>query len=132
MVAVFWRYLLNSPIYGTEDISVLALSVVAAAAVVYGARHDAHVSINVIDAVFPPAVTRITDALMRALTAGIALLAGYALTVKACGMAKACITRTLRPWGVVNRRAPLPGDALEKFKGRITRGSCSMNCSMSF
>ena len=48
VVAVFWRYILNSPIFGIEDISTMTLTVVVAASVAYAAYQNAHVSVNVI------------------------------------------------------------------------------------
>ncbi len=95
VTAVIWRYGLNAPIYGIEDISVLALTVVAGGAVAYGARHEAHVSIDLIGRYLGPKVTRLTDPIMRILTAGIAFLAAYALVTKACGLARGCITGNL-------------------------------------
>jgi hypothetical protein len=44
----------------------------------------------------------------------------------------ACTTSTWRPPVAGYSRAPRPGAALAKFKGRIRRGSPSMNPSMSF
>ena len=95
VVAVFWRYMLNAPIFGIEDISIVTLTLVAAGSVAYGARHGAHVAINVISGLFGRRVLRVTDAIMRALVAGICLLSAYALVVKACGIEKACITSNL-------------------------------------
>lgn len=95
IVAVFWRYVMNDPIFGISDLSVLTLSVVAAASVCYGARHNSHVSVNVMSYFFGRKVTRITDIVMRLLTLGTLLLAGYALIDKACGFEKACMTDNL-------------------------------------
>ena len=92
VVAVFWRYGLNNPIFGIEDLSVITLTIVAAAAVAHGGRTGAHVSVNLIGYVFGRKVTRYTDAVMRVLTVAICALAVYALFTKACGMEKACIT----------------------------------------
>ena len=95
VVAVFWRYMLNAPIFGIEDISIVALTIVAAGAVAYGGRNDAHVSINLITYFFGRNVTRVTDLIMRGATAAICFLATYALVVKSCGIEKACITSNL-------------------------------------
>ena len=92
IVAVIWRYGLNDPIFGVSDLSVVTLTFVAGSAVAYGARQNAHVSVNVIAFVAGRRVTRWTDAIMRTLTVGIAGLATYALFAKACGIEKACIT----------------------------------------
>ena len=95
LTAVFWRYFLNDPIFGIDDLSVLALAVVAAASVIYGARNNAHVSVNVINMFFGRKVTRVTDLIMRALSLFILALAAFALFNKACGFEKACITENL-------------------------------------
>lgn len=95
VIAVLWRYALNSPIFGIEDISIVTLTVVAAAAVSFGAGKNAHISINIISNFFGRRVTRVTDVVMRSLTAGVSLLAAYAMFVTACGFEKACITSNL-------------------------------------
>ncbi len=95
VAAVVWRYGFNAPIYGIEDLSTVTLSVVAAGAVAYGARREAHVSIDLIRGLVGPRFLHVTDAVMRALTAGIAWLAACALVVKACGIARGCITANL-------------------------------------
>jgi TRAP-type C4-dicarboxylate transport system permease small subunit len=95
LVAVGWRYVLNDPIFGIGDLSVMTLTLVAGSAVAYGATQDAHVSVNVIKWFAGRAVTRWTDGVMRALTVGIAALAAYSLFDSACGMEKACITGNL-------------------------------------
>ena len=48
VVAVFSRYILNDPIFGIEDVSTMALTIVVGAAVAYGAQHQVHVSVNII------------------------------------------------------------------------------------
>ncbi len=95
VVAVFWRYMLNAPIFGIEDLSIVTLTVVAAGSVAYGGRKGAHVSINILAYVAGRRVTRVTDAVMRFAVAAISLLAAYALVTKACGLEKACITSNL-------------------------------------
>ncbi len=92
IVAVTWRYLLNDPIFGIEDLSVVTLTIVAGAAVAYGGRHGAHVSVDVIGFVAGRKVTRVTNAIMRLLAVIILALATWALFTKACGIEKACIT----------------------------------------
>ena len=92
VAAVTWRYGLNDPIFGIEDLSVVTLTIVAGAAVAYGARTNAHISINVIRVFGGRSLTRYLDAVMRLLTAAILALATYALFTKACGIEKACIT----------------------------------------
>ena len=95
LVAVFFRYVLQDPIFGISDISVLTLAVVAASSVAFGARHDAHVSVDVIRFFAGPKITRVTDVIMRLLSICVLLLAAWALVIKACGFEKACITDNL-------------------------------------
>ena len=95
LAAVFWRYALNDPIFGISDISMMTLIIVAGASVCYGARHGAHVSVNVIGMVVGRNVTRYTDAVMRLLAFGILVLATYALADKACGAERACLTNNM-------------------------------------
>lgn len=91
-VAVLWRYGFNDPIFGISDLSVVTLTIVAASAVSYGARHGAHVSVNVLSYVAGRSARRWTDAVMRIATFSITGLATWGLFTKACGMEKACIT----------------------------------------
>lgn len=95
LIGVIWRYLLNNPIFGIEDLSVLVLSVVAACAVFYGARNEAHVSVNIIRNLLSRKGMRVTDLLMRLATLFALGVATYALFKKACGFEKACITENL-------------------------------------
>lgn len=92
VVAVFWRYALNDPIFGIEDLSIITLTLVAGGAVAFGGRRGAHVSVDVISYSAGRRITRYTDAVMRVLALGILGLATWALFDKACGIEKACIT----------------------------------------
>ncbi len=92
VIGVTWRYGFNDPIFGISDLSVVTLTLVAGSAVAFGARQNAHVSVNVISLFASRKFTRWTDAIMRVLTIGIAGLATFALFAKACGIRKACIT----------------------------------------
>ncbi len=84
--AVFARYVLNDPIFGIDDVSSMLLTVVAAAALIYGARHQAHVSVNVLTMFAGRRVTRVTDAVMRLLGVAVVGLAAFALFWKGrCG-----------------------------------------------
>ncbi len=92
IVAVVWRYGLNNPIFGIEDLSIITLTIVVAGAVAYGGRTGAHVSVNLLTYFAGRGVTRYTDAAMRTLTVAICALAVWGLFTRACGMEKACIT----------------------------------------
>lgn len=96
IVAVFWRYVLNNPIFGIEDVSVMILTVVVAASVAYGAHHQAHVSVDIIEKFFGHRTTRVTDAIARFLGTGIVGTATYALFTKgSCGLPCGAITNNL-------------------------------------
>lgn len=95
LVAVFWRYVLNDPIFGIDDISVMVLAVVAGCSVAYGARNNSHVSVDIITKFLGRSATRYTDAVMRLLALGITGLAAFALWTTACGFEEACITENL-------------------------------------
>jgi TRAP-type C4-dicarboxylate transport system permease small subunit len=96
MVGVFWRYVLNNPIFGIEDVSTMALTVVVAASVAYGAHHQSHVSVNIITMVAGRRVTRFTDVLARGLGFAMLSVATYALFKKGgCGLPCGAITNNL-------------------------------------
>jgi TRAP-type C4-dicarboxylate transport system permease small subunit len=96
MVGVFWRYVLNKPIFGIEDVSTMALTIVVAASVAYGAHHRAHVSVNIITMVAGRRFTRITDLLSRGLGVAMLAVATYALVKKGgCGLPCGAITNNL-------------------------------------
>ncbi|MGR3344264.1 MAG: TRAP transporter small permease [Paracoccaceae bacterium] len=96
MVGVFWRYVLNDPIFGIEDVSTMALTIVVAASVAYGAHHQSHVAVNIITMVAGRRVTRATDVLARALGATMLGIASYALFIKGgCGLPCGAITNNI-------------------------------------
>ncbi len=84
--AVFARYVLDNPIFGIEDVSTMTLSVVVAASIAYGARHSAHVSVDIIRSVLPNRFLVITDSVVAALGIAICSLCAWALLKKgSCG-----------------------------------------------
>ena len=86
VVSVFWRYLLNDPIYGITDISRMSLAVIVAGSLAYGARQGGFVHVDILKAVAGRKWTRYTDLLVR--LAGIAIVgaATWALREEArCG-----------------------------------------------
>jgi TRAP-type C4-dicarboxylate transport system permease small subunit len=96
LTAVVWRYGLNDPLFGIEDLSTMTLTVVVASAIAYGAFHQAHVSVNVIKFFIRRRVTRYTDVLFRALGVGMLLVAALALVKKGrCGFDCGAITNNL-------------------------------------
>ena len=96
VVAVVARYGLNEPIFGAEDISAMALVVVVASAIVYGAWDNAHVAVDAIDSIAPQRATRVTDVVARLLGAATAAMAAFALFRHgACGAACGATTPSL-------------------------------------
>ena len=96
VVAVVARYGLNAPIFGAEDISAMALVVVVASAIVYGAWDNAHVAVDAIDSIAPQRATRVTDVVARLLGAATAAMAAFALFRHgACGAACGATTPSL-------------------------------------
>ncbi len=86
-VAVFFRYVVNDPIFGIDDISRLVLLVIVACALPYGGRTGAHVSVDVLGMIGGRAVTRWTDVVVRILGLIIASFAVYALVRQGlCGV----------------------------------------------
>ena len=96
VVAVFWRYILNDPIFGIEDLSAMGLTVAVAGAIAYGATRGAHVSVNVLNYFAGRRATRFTDALVRLLGAGVIAFTSYALAIKgSCGFECGAFTANL-------------------------------------
>lgn len=96
VVGVIWRYALNDPIFGLQDLSALTSSVVVASAVAYGAVSNSHITVNVMPAHFGRRVRRVTDVIVRAAGAAMLATAAYALIKKgSCGLACGNITSNL-------------------------------------
>jgi TRAP-type C4-dicarboxylate transport system permease small subunit len=96
MVGVFWRYALNNPIFGIEDVSTMALTIVVAASVAYGAHHQSHVSVNIITLMAGRRVTRISNLIARGLGVAMLATACYALFRKGrCGLPCGDITNNI-------------------------------------
>jgi len=72
VVAVFWRYILNDPIFGISDISRMSLAVIVAGSLAYGARQGGFVHVDILNAVAGRKWTRYTDVLVR--LAGITIV----------------------------------------------------------
>jgi TRAP-type C4-dicarboxylate transport system permease small subunit len=73
VVSVFWRYILNDPIFGITDISRMSLAVIVAGSLAYGARRGAFVHVDILKTVAGRKWTRYTDVVVR--LAGIAVIA---------------------------------------------------------
>ena len=88
VVAVVWRYVLNDPIFGIDDVSTMMLIVAVAGAMAYGGRTGAHVKVDIISNVVGRKVTRFTDIIVRVGGFVIIALTTYALVESAmCGYA---------------------------------------------
>jgi len=86
VVAVFWRYLLNDPIFGITDISRMSLAVIVAGSLAYGARHGGFVHVDILMAVAGRKWTRFTDLFVRVAGIVIVGVATWALREEAsCG-----------------------------------------------
>ncbi|MEM7303772.1 MAG: TRAP transporter small permease subunit [Pseudomonadota bacterium] len=95
-VSVFYRYVLRAPIFGIEDVSTMALTVVVAGAIVWAAAQAGHVSVNVISLGLGRSVTRITDVLARTVSCAMLAIASYALFTKgSCGLPCGAMTSNL-------------------------------------
>lgn len=87
VVAVFFRYVLNDPIFGVDDLSQVGLSVVVAGSIAYGARAGSHVHVDILGMVGGRKITRYTDVFVRAVGAIVVGLTAYGLIDQGlCGM----------------------------------------------
>ena len=88
VISVFWRYILNRPIFGIGDLSTMALVVIVGAAIPYGASRNAHVSVDIIPSIFGDRVTKWTDVFQALISAVFVSVSAYALlTEGGCGFA---------------------------------------------
>lgn len=96
VVAVIARYILNDPIFGIEDISVLVLTVVVSASIAYSAWTRFHISVELIELIAGYRMTRICGLLAQLLGAGTVSYIAYALaTVGSCGFPCGAVTGNL-------------------------------------
>ncbi len=79
VVQVFSRYVLGAPIFGAEDVVRMALAVVVAGSIAYGARHGAHVNVDVIRQLGGRRLTRYTDLAVKVGGAAIVGTTAFAL-----------------------------------------------------
>ena len=86
VVSVFWRYVLNDPIFGITDISRMSLVVIVAGSLAYGGRIGGFVHVDILAVVGGRKVTRYTDIFVRLSGIAILALATYSLREEArCG-----------------------------------------------
>ena len=79
VVAVFFRYFLNDPIFGMDDLTIMTLSLAVAAAIVYGGKSGSHVHVDILSLLGGKKVTRYTDIVVKLLSIGIVAIAAYGL-----------------------------------------------------
>ncbi len=79
VVQVFWRYVLGAPIFGLEDIVRMALAVVVAGSIAYGARHGAHVNVDILKTIGGERVSRYTDVIVKVGGAAVVAVTAFAL-----------------------------------------------------
>lgn len=95
-VAVIARYVINDPIYGIEDISVLVLTIIAASSIAYGAWTKSHVSVDLIELMAGNRVMQFCGIAARLFGAGTVSYVAYALaTVGSCGFPCGAVTGSL-------------------------------------
>lgn len=95
-VGVFWRYVLNNPIFGLQDVTSMTSAVVVACAVAFAAVANAHITVNIMPKHFGRPTRRVTDLIARGSGTAILAIAAYALIKKgSCGMACGQITGNL-------------------------------------
>lgn len=58
LISVFWRYVLNDPIFSIEDISTMALTILVASAITYAGREGAHLSVDLLPKTKSPTINR--------------------------------------------------------------------------
>ena len=76
---VVFRYALNAPIFGSQDVSVILLVLVVAFSIAYGGRTGAHVSVEVFTRLFNPLIDRIASVFVRVIGAVVMILATWQL-----------------------------------------------------
>ncbi len=79
VVQVVFRYVFGAPIFGVEDIVRMALAVVVAGSIAYGARHGAHVSVDILQQIASRRLLKYTDVAVKFGGAAIVGLTAVAL-----------------------------------------------------
>lgn len=87
VLSVFYRYVLNSPIQGVEDLSTMTLALLVAGSVAWAATRRGHVAVNILPIFVGRGVSRLIDLFARFLSLTVLLIVTYALFDKgSCGM----------------------------------------------
>jgi TRAP-type C4-dicarboxylate transport system permease small subunit len=79
IVDVVYRYVLNAPIFGAHDVSVVLLVLVVAFSIAYGGRTGAHVAVEVFTRLFTPLIDRVASVFVRMIGAGVMVLVTWQL-----------------------------------------------------
>ena len=65
VVSVFFRYVVNDPIFGVTDVSRMSLAVIVAGSIAYGARQGGMVHVDILAKFGGRKITRLTDVFVR-------------------------------------------------------------------
>lgn len=96
VISVAWRYLLDDPIFGVEDVASLSLAVFVGAAVAVAAWERSHIAVDLITNMMGPLARRIAALIASLIGLGTTVLAMYALLSKgSCGQACGQFTANL-------------------------------------
>lgn len=96
VVSVFWRYVLNRPIFGSEDVATMCLSAVVASAIAYAGHQNGHITIDLMPRSRYPAIEKTRIAVATLVHAGAAVVLSYALLKSGlCGLRCGAITSTI-------------------------------------
>ena len=96
VVSVAWRYFLDDPIFGVEDVSSISLAVFVAAAVATTAWERSHIAVDLLTNMMAPPLQRLAALTAALVGLGTVVLACYALISKgSCGQACGQFTANL-------------------------------------
>lgn len=96
VVSVAWRYFLDDPIFGVEDVSSISLAVFVAAAVATAAWERSHIAVDLVTNMMSPPLQRLAAFIAALVGLGTVGLACYALISKgSCGQACGQFTANL-------------------------------------
>lgn len=96
IVSVFWRYALNRPIFGAEDIAVMCLTVVVASAIADAGRHNGHITIDLLPRCGNPAIEKTRVIIVAFVNIGVTITLAIALfNAGLCGRQCGAVTSNI-------------------------------------
>lgn len=96
IVSVFWRYVLNRPIFGSEDIATMCLTVVVASAIAYAGHRNGHITIDLLPRSRYRMIEKTRIAIVAIVNVGIAVTLSLALLKSGlCGLQCGAITSNI-------------------------------------